>query len=186
MTKSVFPKKTFTYLFILLTVSLLILPLITTFDHFLTKVVNTIGGYQIIQNYIVPHEAKIVAVLLKPFGFRVAPTPTGIYVNDVLVSIWWSCIGWQSLVLTLLSFWAGFAGNFSRSSKIETVILGILGFFFLTVVRLTSVAVVGATWGTLVALLYHDYFASTILTFIWLFLFWWFSYSFVLETKDAD
>src|SRR3989338_5202908 len=114
--KSAFPKKTFTYLFILLTVSLLILPFITTFDHFLTKVVNTIGGYQIIQNYIVPHEAKIVAVLLKPFGFRVASGAGG-----------------------------------------------------------------GGPWGTLGAVLLHDYFAATILTFIWLFFFWWFSYTFVLE-----
>ena len=179
-------RKIYIYLFILLAVSILILPLVTTSEHFLTKVVNSIGGYQWIQNYIVPHEAKIIAVILKPFGFSVAPTPMGIYVNDILVTIWWSCIGWQSLLLTILSLWAGLGRQFTFSSRLEVVILAILGFFFLTVLRLTSVAVVGATWGTLVALLYHDYFAATILTFIWLFFFWWFVYSFVLETKDAD
>src|SRR4030042_2607776 len=176
-------KRLFIYLFILLTFSVLVLPLITTFDHFLTRLANNIGGVQLIQNYIVPHEAKIIAVVLKPLGFSVIPTPTGIYVNDVLVTIWWSCIGWQSLLLTLISFWVGLKGSFTRGSKVEVVALGILGFFFLTVLRLISVAVVGATFGTLVALLYHDYFAATLLTFIWLFVFWWFVYSFVLEEK---
>lgn len=167
-----------------MTVSILTLPVITTSEHFLTRVANSIGGLAFIQDVIVPHEAKIIAVVLAPLGFRVATTPTGIYVNDVLVTIWWSCIGWQSLLLTLLSLWAGLSGKFTTDSKAQVIILAILGFFFLTVVRLVSVAVVGATWGTLVALIYHDYFAATLLTFIWLFGFWWFSYTFVLEERS--
>src|SRR3989344_5287032 len=169
-------KNLFIYLFILLTVSVLVLPLVTTFDHFLTRMANNIGGLQLIQNYIVPHEAKIIAVILKPLGFSVTPMPNGIYVNDVLVTIWWSCIGWQSLILVILSFWFGIKGNFTRSSKIETAILTLLGFFFLTVFRLSTVAIVGGLWGTLPALIYHDYFAATLLTFVYLFAFWWFSY----------
>ena len=35
------------------------------------------------------------------------------------------------------------------------------------------------------ALIYHDYFAATILTFIWLFAFWWFAYGFVLEERES-
>jgi len=155
-----------------MTVSFLALPVITTSEHFLTRVANSIGGLRFIQDVIVPHEAKIIAVVLKPLGFRVATTPTGIYVNDVLVTIWWSCIGWQSLLLTLLALVAGLRGNFTRESKMEVLLLAILGFFFLMVVRLVTVAVVGATWGTLVALIYHDYFAATLLTFFWLFFFW--------------
>lgn len=178
-----FVKNNLKFLLALLAISLIILPFITTFDHFLTRMVNQIGGYQLIQKYLVPHEAKIVAVVLRPFGFEVMPMPTGIYVNDVLVTIWWSCIGWQSLLITALSFGVGLSGNFSKSSKIETVILGILGFFFLTIFRLSSVAVVGAWWGTMPALLYHDYFAATLLTFVWLFFFWWFVYSYVLEER---
>ena len=177
-------RKIFIYLFILLAVSILVLPLVTTSEHFLTRVANGIGGFQVIQKYIVPHEAKIIAVILKPFGFSVAPTTYGIYVNDILVTIWWSCIGWQSLLLTLISLWFGLRGGmFTISSKIEVVVLSILGFFFLTVVRLVSVALVGAYFGTLVALIYHDYFAATLLTFLWLFAFWWFAHTFVLETK---
>ncbi|OGD92416.1 hypothetical protein A2697_00960 [Candidatus Curtissbacteria bacterium RIFCSPHIGHO2_01_FULL_41_44] len=179
-------KRVFVFLFALLAVSLLVLPVITTFDHFLTRVLNSFGGIRIVQEVIVPHEAKIIAVILKPFGFRVAPTPTGIYVNDVLVTIWWSCIGWQSALLIILSLFVGLSRDFPFSSKVETVILAILGFFFLTVFRLTSVAVVGANFGTMVALLYHDYFAATLLTFVFLFGFWWFSYTFVLEEKHAD
>ncbi len=179
-------RRIFVYLFILLAASILVLPLVTTFDHFLTRSLNSVGRAGLVQNVIVPHEAKIIAVILKPLGFKVAPTPYGIYVNDILVTIWWSCIGWQSLLLTLLSLWAGLSGKFTKSSKIEVLILAILGFFFLTVVRLTTVAVVGAYFGTLVALIYHDYFAATLLTFAWLFGFWWFSYSFVLEEKDAN
>lgn len=179
-------RKIFIYLFILLAASILVLPLVTTFDHFLTRSLNSVGRVSVVQDYIVPHEAKIIAVVLKPFGFRVAPTPTGIYVNDVLVTIWWSCIGWQSLLLTLLTMWVGLKGNFTKESKIETLMLAILGFFFLTVIRLVSVAVVGAYFGTLVALIYHDYFAATLLTFFWLFAFWWFSYSFVLEERRKE
>lgn len=177
-------RRIFLYLFIILTVWILVLPLVTTGEHFLTRVANSIGGLRAVQEIIIPHEAKIIAVILKPFGFNVAPTSFGIYVNGVLVTIWWSCIGWQSLLLTLLALWAGLKGKFTFASKIEVATLAILGFFFLTVVRLVSVAVVGANWGTLVALMYHDYFASSLLTFVWLFAFWWFSYSFVLETKD--
>ena|SRR3989344_5266 len=179
-------KKLFIYLFMLLIISVLVLPLITTFDHFLTRMANDIGGVQLIQNYIVPHEAKIIAVILKPLGFSVAPMPNGIYVNEVLVTIWWSCIGWQSLFLILLSFWPGFSGKFTRSSKVEVVILGLLGFFFLTVIRLTTVAVVGGLWGALPALIYHDYFAATLLTFIFLFFFWWFCYGYILEESNAN
>lgn len=177
-------KRIFLYLFIILTVWILILPLVTTGEHFLTRVVNSIGGLRLVQEVVIPHEAKIIAVVLKPFGFRVEPTGFGIYVNDVLVTIWWSCIGWQSLLLTLVSLWFGLrSGKFTFSSKAEVFILALLGFFFLTVVRLVSVAVVGATWGTFVALMYHDYFAATLLTFVWLFGFWWFAFSFVLEEK---
>lgn len=38
------------------------------------------------------------------------------------------------------------------------------------------------TFATIFALLIHDYFAA-ITTIAWLFFFWWFAYSFVLETK---
>lgn len=182
----VFIKNIYIYLFILLTLSLLLLPLVTTFDHFLTRTLNGISNNNFIQQYIVPHEAKIIAVILKPLGFDVLPMPQGIYVNQVLVTIWWSCIGWQSLLLTLLSFWPGLKSrDFTKGSKVEVVLLGILGFFFLTVVRLVSVAVVGAYFGTNVALVYHDFFASTLLTFVWLFFFWWFSYSFILEERQS-
>lgn len=85
--------------------------------------------------------------------------------------------------MTLLSFWPGLKGHaFTPSSQIETIILGILG-FFLTVVRLVSVAVVGAYFGPGIALVYHDFFAASLLTFIWLFGFWWFSYRFILEER---
>lgn len=181
--ENILKRKIFIYLFILMTVSVLALPVITTSEHFLTRTANSISGLRLVQEVIVPHEAKIIAVVLKPLGFRVATTPNGIYVNDVLVTIWWSCIGWQSLLLTVLSLIAGLRGKFTWTSKVEVVALGLLGFFFLTVVRLVTVAVVGAYFGTLVALIYHDYFAATLLTFFWLFGFWWFSYTFVLEER---
>lgn len=181
--EKIFRHKVFTALFILLTFSILTLPLITTSEHFLTRAANSIGTLKLVTDVIVPHEAKIIAVVLAPLGFDVATTPTGIYVNDILVTIWWSCIGWQSLLLTVISLWAGLSGGFTRGSKIDVIILAILGFFFLTVIRLVSVAVVGVYFGTLVALVYHDYFAATLLTFFWLFAFWWFAYRYVLETK---
>ena len=178
-------KKLFIYLFMLLIVSVLVLPLVTTFDHFLTRLANNIGGVQLVQRYIVPHEAKIIAVILKPLGFRVMPMPNGIYVNEVLVTIWWSCIGWQSLLLILLSLWPGLSKGFTLTSKMETLVLAVLGFFFLTVIRLTTVSVVGGLWGALPALVYHDYFAATLLTFIFLFFFWWFCYGYILEEKTV-
>jgi|SRR3990167_1800758 len=177
-------KKFYSYPFLLLVLGLLLLPVITTFDHLITRSINSFGNSNFIQNYIVPHEAKIMAVILKPLGYTVETSPNGIYVNRVLVTIWWSCVGWQSLILTLLSFWPGLASrDFTRGSKIETILLGLLGFFFLTVFRLVSVAVVGVYFGTKVALIYHDLFAATFLTFIWLLFFWRFSYSFILEEK---
>lgn len=64
-------KQTYIYLFILLTVSFLALPLVTTFDHFLTRSINGVGNNNFVQNVIIPHEAKLIAVALKPLGFDV-------------------------------------------------------------------------------------------------------------------
>jgi len=57
-----------------------------------------------------------------------------------------------------------------------------MGTFFVNLFRLVFVTLLLAYSRPLFAVVYHDYLAA-IVTIAWLFLFWWFSYSFVLENK---
>src|SRR3972149_12264556 len=174
-------KRVFVFLFALLAVSLLVLPVITTFDHFLTRVLNSFGGIRIVQEVIVPHEAKIIAVILNPFGFRVAPTPTGIYVNDVLVTIWWSCIGWQSLVILFVSLKGGLVSGVTKSSRLEALTFALVGTFLMNLARISAILIILYYFGKQPAAFFHNY-VSIVITLLWLLFFWWFSYMFVLET----
>ena len=132
-----------------------------------------------------PHEAKIIAVILKPFGFRVAPTPTGIYVNDVLVTIWWSCIGWQSLVILFVSLKGGLVSGFTKSSRLEALTFALVGTFLMNLARISAILIILYYFGKQPAAFFHNY-VSIVITISWLFFFWWFSYTFVLEEKAGS
>jgi exosortase/archaeosortase family protein len=79
----------------------------------------------------------------------------------------------------------GLQGEYTRSSRLEVVALGVLGIAMLNILRITVVAVVAYLFGQLPAVIVHDY-GSVIATVAFLMAFWAFAYNVVLErTSDA-
>jgi len=176
-------KRTFTLIFALLAVFLAILPFLVSFNEALTHLVERIGVYMWVQEKIVPLEVKMVGVLVKPLGINYLAHQNGMTVNDTYAGMTWNCLGWQSLLLFLITLIVGLRGNYTRWSKIETVLIGLLGTFLVNLLRLVLIVFLLAYSRPLFAVVYHDYLAA-IVTIIWLFGFWWFAYSFVLLPKE--
>lgn len=182
---SLFEQSTFKTLFLLLAAILLILPFITTFNEFLTTVVMKIQFYRVIQDFVVPYQVKMITVILRLLGIPAQPGLVTISFGRAIgqsVEISWNCIGWQSLILLLISLFTGLQGPYRLYSKLQTVLIGFLGTFLMNLIRVTLVILVTYYFGRLPGMIFHDYF-STIMIIAWLFIFWWFSFSFVLERK---
>jgi len=185
-------KKTFKLLLAGLAVMLALLPFVTTFNSVLTAAINKIGLYRTMQNSIVPFESRLIVTIIRPLGIPVFLAPIGERAAFYLlkgteyfpVELQWNCLGWQSLLLLAISLVVGFQGNFTRVSKLECILIGLLGTFLLNILRMVFITVGIFYINTVFALLIHDYFAA-LTTIIWLFFFWWFSYSFVLEEERS-
>ena len=184
--KYIFQKRTFIYIFLILVFVLIFLPFMTTFNDILTRVVMSLDAYKFIQNYVVPWEVRMVGVILYPFGFQ--PAVVGEYLaigkkDPFLIEIAWNCVGWQSLLFFILTSWIGLQGDrYTNLSKIKAWAIGFLGTFLVNLGRIAVVVIVAYFFGQPVAIIFHD-FGSTLAVLGWLFVYWWFVYSFVLETK---
>ena len=172
---------------IMATILVLIVPFVTTFNEFLTRIVEIIGIDQVLTDWIVPVEARLIAVLLGIVGIPIQVSNTTIYLDKggffLPVFISWNCVWWQSFLLFAVTLLTGFQGAFSRRSKIEAIVLGFLGIFLMNLLRIASVAVVAFYFGTSPALIYHDY-GGTIIILLFLFGFWWFSHGWLLEPLE--
>ena len=178
-------KATFQVIFLSLAVLLIFLPFVTTFNEVLTRVVEKIYLYTFIEDYIVPYLSRLVGVFLIPFGLKVIGTSSGLYLPEksLAIDIAWNCIGWQSMILVIITFLAGLQGQYTKFSKAQTILIGILGTFIINILRITSVVLIAVNFGYFPAVIYHDYF-SNLLIILWLFFFWWFSYAYVLEATS--
>ncbi|MBI4100789.1 hypothetical protein HY439_03570 [Candidatus Microgenomates bacterium] len=176
-------KRTFAIIFALFAILLAILPFLVSFNETLTHLVEKLQLYMWVQNKIVPIEVKMVGVLVSPLGIDYVAYRNGMSVNGIYAQLTWNCLGWQSLLLFGITLIVGLRGNYTFSSKIETVLIGLLGTFLINLLRITIIIIILAVSRPFFAILFHDYFAA-IVTIIWLFFFWWFSYSFVLEEKQ--
>lgn len=185
-------KQTFKLLLAGLAIMLVALPFVTTFNSVLTEVINSVGLYRAIQDRLVPLESSLIVVIVRGLGINAFLLPKeeiGAFVIQkgnayISADLQWNCLGWQSLVLLILSFMVGFQGNFTRLSKLECVLIGILGTFLLNILRIVFITVGIYYVNSVFALLIHDYFAAFV-TVVWLFFFWWFSYSYVLEPSES-
>jgi len=182
-------KRLFTTLFLVLVIMLMFLPFITTFNEFLTRILLTLSWYRWIQNLVVPFEIRTILYVTHIFHFQTMGSDTAISImkdggwHKVIIS--WNCIGWQSLIILILTLITGLQGDFNKVSKMEVIIIGVLGTFLVNILRITSVLVIFKFFGYLPAMIFHDYFAN-IAIIAWFFLFWWFSYAYVLEEKSTD
>ena len=182
-----YEKKTFKLIFSITAVILLILPFITTFNALLTTAVMQVKLYRILQDFIVPIQAKMITTIIGLFGISAFPTPVGVHIGKMQelsssVTISWNCIGWQSFILFLLTLLTGLQGPYTVYSKMQTVLIGFLGTFLMNITRISIVVLLAHFINQTTATIFHDYF-STLMTIVWLFFFWWFSFTYVLERK---
>lgn len=175
----------FSVLFMMAALLLMMLPFISTFNEFLTSLFLKWRLYRALEEFIVPYQARALAGLFSLFPVSVSATPKGVWLSGIFLELQWNCLGWQSAVLLLASFLTGFQGKFSAISRIETILIGVLGTYLINFLRLFIVGFFAVFVGSAAAGIFHDWFSLTFVL-IWFFVFWWFSYSFVLETKDAD
>lgn len=166
---------------------LVILPFLVTFNDVLTQILEKNLLYGFIQSSIVPQEAKVMGAILIPFGYQfgVAQNAQGIVVDGIFLGLTWNCLGWQSFLLFLVTLLVGLRGKYQRLSILEAVGIGILGTFWVNIFRMVFTIILAVHLPAVFRIVFHDYLAA-IVTIVWLFFFWWFAYSFVLETKDAN
>jgi len=179
-------KQTFKIIFALLAILLVTLPFVTTFNSFLTSLVENTKAYRFIQQTILPWEIKIVGVVLQFLGIGVQAGQDTLYLTkagkNVAVYIAWNCLGWQSLFLLIISLIVGLQGSFTLASKLICGAIGFLGIFLFNIFRMVVVAIGIFYINQIFALILHDY-LTALMTILWLFVFWWFSYAFVLEER---
>lgn len=179
-------KFTYSNFFIILVVMLILLPFLTTFQDILTRLVLKFDAYDTMQNLIVPYELKILSTILNLIGIEARAGNSYIqFVKDgrpEIIFLAWNCIGWQSFVFLLVSLVSGLSGNFTRGTKVQALLIGVLGTYLVNILRLSLVVVVYFLASREFGIIFHDYF-SNLLSVIWLFLFWWISFTFVLEEK---
>lgn len=180
-------RDTFVTLFLILVLLLMFFPLMATFNDILTRVVINFRGYWFIREVIVPFEVRMVAVVLAGMGFDVGVTREYVVLGSTrpfLAEIVWNCIGWQSVLFFGITAFIGLQGNrYTNLSKIKALIIGALGTFLINILRIVVVVLIAYRFGQFPAIIIHDY--GSILTVIaWLFVFWWFTYSFVLEERS--
>jgi exosortase/archaeosortase family protein len=177
----------FRLLLIMGAILLMILPFVTTFNEFLTRVVESTGMDAFLSDWIVPFEARMIAVILGFLGIPTQVSPSTIYLDKgglfLPVYISWNCVGWQSFILYAATLVTGMQGPFTRVSKIECMVVGFLGTFLMNLMRMATVAIIAYFFGQLPAVIYHDY-GSTILILAWLFAYWWFCHGWLLEPLE--
>jgi len=168
---------------------LMVLPLVTTFDDFLSNWALQLGADNTLQA-IVQTEARMVVGLLAAVGIKAVASGSYIVVWDragimhtLLIS--WNCIGWQSLILLGVSFLSGLRGRHPLEARIQVVIIGVAGTMLLNLLRVAAVAALAATWGETPAILFHDY-GGTVLVVGWLFAFWIFVQRWILPLVPSE
>ena len=182
-------RDTYQLILLLSAVTLLLLPFITTFNEFMTAMVMTMHLDGVLREWIVPAEARMVAVLLSPLGVDVSVSSTSVYIGGgdfpLPVFISWNCVGWQSLILFALTVKTGLEGRYTLASQFRALSLGLLGIIWINLLRIAGIALVAYYFGRLPAVLAHDY-GGTLVTIVWLALFWYFAINYVLESKDDE
>ena len=186
-------KTLFKKIIVVVAIILPTLPFLVTFSSLLTSVFNKMGWYVWLQNIIVPFESKLVAVIIKVFGIN-ATVYSGATFSMGLerpgegmlpVVMEWNCLGWQSMILLILTLVTGLRGDYSFTNKIEVAVFGILGTFLSNLFRMAIIVALAFYWNDIAAMIIHDYFASFV-AIIWFVFFWWFSYSYILESKSIE
>jgi exosortase/archaeosortase family protein len=168
---------------------LMLLPLVTTFNDFLTSWAMSLGANNPLQT-VVPVEARMVVGLLGLVGVHAAASGSYLVVWDGAgamhtLFISWNCIGWQSLVLVGVSFLSGLRGSHPLEARVQVVLIGIAGTMLLNLMRVAAVAAIAATIGVGPAVFFHDD-GGTLLVIGFLFAFWMFVQRWILVAIPSE
>lgn len=182
-------KRMLTRVLILAVFVLILLPFWTSFQDALTRLVMRIELYKSLQDVIVPYELRVIGTLLTLVGL---PIRVGnAYIEwtkagggNEVIYLAWNCIGWQSFLLLMASIVFGFGRKYTISSQALSLVFGIAGLFLVNVTRLAFTALLAVYAPKVFTIIFHNYLAA-LATIVWLFFFWWFSYSFVLEARES-
>src|ERR1035437_2047512 len=138
-------KKVFKTILALFALLLIALPFLVSFNDVLTKLMEKIGFYNLIQAQIVPYEVGIVKILVSPFSISFTAFANGMIIRGTFLEMTWNCIGWQSLLLLMITLIVGLTSErYTFWSKTETVLIGILGTFIMNLFRLTLIVLIWA------------------------------------------
>ena len=184
------PPGQITYQVILLLAAglLLVLPFITTFNEFLTRAVVELRLDWILTEWVVPTEVRFIALMMQPFGITTEITDAALYLHKpgsilpIPVYVSWNCVGWQSFILFGITLITGLQGPYSRRRKLQLVALGLLGTFWMNLLRMSSVALVAYFFGRLPAVVFHDY-GGTLMILVWLVIFWYALFNFFVKDE---
>ncbi len=173
-------------IFILLSILLLTLPILLSFNDAATKIVERNQWYNLLQTKLVPAEIAMVGVIVKPFRVNFVGYGDGIIAGGRFARMSWNCLGWQSLLLFGITLIIAFkSGNFTWKSKVETAAIGILGVFLVNLIRISFIILLLAYAKPVFKIVFHDLLAAVV-TITYLVVFWWFAYQHLLEEKQPD
>jgi exosortase/archaeosortase family protein len=79
----------------------------------------------------------------------------------------------------LISFLPGLRGGYPLESRLQVILIGVLGTVIVNLVRMSGVALLLVWWGYEPAILFHDY-GGTLMIAGWLFAFWAFIHRWIL------
>ena len=167
-------------------ISFIALPFVTTFNEFLTKIVESLHFVAVIQGFIAPYIVRVVAVILQALGIPTSINSSYLYLTGgwmpIRIYINWNCIGWQSFVLLAFTLVTGLQGPYTRQSKLLAVLVGLEGTFLVNIVRILMPTLLACFAGYTPAIVFHDY-IGTLLTLLWMSFFWSYAFENILVTK---
>ena len=181
--------KVFQRIIIVASITFVILPFVTTFNEFLTKLVESFQLVALIQGSVAPFIVRIVAVLLRALGVSVSISGSNLFLTGawmpLRVYINWNCIGWQSFVLLAFTFLTGLQGPYTMRSKLMTVLIGLEGTFLINILRILIPTLLAGNSGYLQAILFHDY-LGTLFTLLWMGVFWNYAFENLLLRRSME
>ena len=170
-------------------VTFVILPFVTTFNEFLTKVVESLNFVSMIQGYVAPFIVKIVAAILLAIRIPASIDGSHLYLTGgwlpLRIYINWNCVGWQSFILLAFTFVTGLQGPYKLRSKLMAVLIGLEGTFLINIIRILIPTLLAYRFGYLPAIIFHDY-LGTLLTLLWMGVFWNYAFGNILTQLSED
>lgn len=168
--------------------SFLALPLLTTFSEPLTRMVEAAMPVEYMERTLSPIIVAAVAGILDILGISTSISGSYLYLEGWMplrVHVSWNCVGWQSLGLLAITLAVGLRGSYTWRSRLLAALIGVEGVFLVNIIRIVATCLLAYYIGYLPALIFHDYF-GTILTLIWLAVFWLWAYSRILRRKEIS